>query len=149
MLARIAKHAPVFLAFNGVKAARETLGVIDGYGPEILRAADVHTWVLPSTSVAASGFWDIHVWRALAAAIDRGLSPRTSRPNLGRRLTSRSLRWTLGSEGSMEPLLTRHRDVCRDARCGLHGARRSGAALASLFVDSSQLLLLGPSLGWL
>jgi TDG/mug DNA glycosylase family protein len=70
LTARIAEYAPVYLAFNGVKAARETLGVIDGYGPQTLRVADAHTWVLPSTSGAASRFWDIDVWRALAAAID-------------------------------------------------------------------------------
>jgi TDG/mug DNA glycosylase family protein len=75
LTARIAKHAPAFLAFNGIKAARETLGAIDGYGPQTLRAADAHTWVLPSTSGAASGFWDIEVWRALADAIDSRLSP--------------------------------------------------------------------------
>jgi TDG/mug DNA glycosylase family protein len=55
LTARIAKQAPIFLAFNGVKAARETLGVIDGYGPQTLRVADALTWVLPSTSGAASG----------------------------------------------------------------------------------------------
>jgi TDG/mug DNA glycosylase family protein len=70
LTARIAKHAPVVLAFNGVKAARETLGVVDGYGPQTRRVAHAHTWVLPSTSGAASGFWDVEVWRALAAAID-------------------------------------------------------------------------------
>ena len=70
LTARIAEYAPVYLAFNGVKAAPRTLGVIDGYGPQTLRVADAHTWVLPSTSGAASRFWDIDVWRALAAAID-------------------------------------------------------------------------------
>jgi len=55
LTARIAKHAPVLLAFNGVKAARETLGVIDGYGPQALRVADAHTWVLPSASGQRGG----------------------------------------------------------------------------------------------
>ena len=61
LTARVVEYAPVFVAFNGVKAARETLGVIDGYGPQTLRVADAHTWVLPSTSGAASGFWDVEV----------------------------------------------------------------------------------------
>jgi hypothetical protein len=31
LTARVVEYAPVFVAFNGVKAARETLGVIDGH----------------------------------------------------------------------------------------------------------------------
>jgi hypothetical protein len=50
-----------------------TLGAIDGYARQTLRVADAHTSVLPSTSGAAGGFWDIEVWRALAAAIDSRL----------------------------------------------------------------------------
>ena len=30
LTARVVEYAPVFVAFNGVKAAREMLGVIDG-----------------------------------------------------------------------------------------------------------------------
>jgi double-stranded uracil-DNA glycosylase len=66
--ARIAAAAPGLLAFNGVRAGREALGAIDGYGPQSRRLADAPTWVLPSTSGAASGRWDLTVWRELAAA---------------------------------------------------------------------------------
>ncbi len=66
---RIALFAPQCLAFNGVKAARETLGLIDGYGLQSRSVAGVGTWVLPSTSGAANGFWDVEVWRRLAASL--------------------------------------------------------------------------------
>ena len=66
---RIALSAPQSLAFNGVKAARETLGPIDGYGLQSRAVAGVETWVLPSTSGAANGYWDVEVWRRLAASL--------------------------------------------------------------------------------
>lgn len=69
LVARIAAHAPGIVAFNGVKAARESLGQIDGYGPQSRRLGGANTWVLPSTSGAASGTWNLAVWRDLAAAI--------------------------------------------------------------------------------
>jgi double-stranded uracil-DNA glycosylase len=67
--ARIASAAPGVLAFNGVRAAREALGQIDGYGRQSRRISGTTTWVLPSTSGAASGRWDLAPWRELAAAV--------------------------------------------------------------------------------
>jgi TDG/mug DNA glycosylase family protein len=69
LAARIADAAPGVLAFNGVRAGREALGEIDGYGRQSRRLAGAPTWVLPSTSGAASGRWDLTVWRELAAAL--------------------------------------------------------------------------------
>jgi TDG/mug DNA glycosylase family protein len=69
LTARIASSAPRCLAFNGVKAAREPLGQVDGYGPQSRSVAGVGTWVLPSTSGAANGFWDLEIWRRLAASL--------------------------------------------------------------------------------
>lgn len=69
LAARIADAAPGALAFNGVRAGREALGAIDGYGRQSRRVAGTPTWVLPSTSGAASGRWDLTVWRELAAAL--------------------------------------------------------------------------------
>lgn len=66
---RIATHAPGIVAFNGVKAARESLGQTDGYGPQSRLLGGANTWVLPSTSGAANRTWNLAVWRDLAVAI--------------------------------------------------------------------------------
>ncbi len=68
LTAAIAAAAPSHLAFNGKNAARASLGhpVIYGPQPETIGGASV--WVLPSTSGAARGFWDIDPWRELARA---------------------------------------------------------------------------------
>jgi len=69
LTATIATFAPGHLAFNGKNAARAALGrpVIYGPQPETIGSASV--WVLPSTSGAARGFWDIGPWRDLARAV--------------------------------------------------------------------------------
>ena len=113
-------------------------------------------WVLPSTSVAASGFWDIEVWRALAAAIDSGLSLRTSRT---RAVVSARLRSVadMGPKGAYGQ--SAHPDLCsrpsRNAEVrhvpprqespiyGPHGGRSGGAwaydgQAMSVMVDSSR-----------
>ncbi len=64
----IANWRPRAVAFNGKKAALEALNVkkID-YGlvtPSALK--HVNVWVLPSTSGAANGFWDIKPWLDMA-----------------------------------------------------------------------------------
>lgn len=66
--ARISTAEPANLAFNGKNAARGALerGVDTGVQPERIGGATV--WVLPSTSGAARGFWDIEPWRELAKA---------------------------------------------------------------------------------
>jgi TDG/mug DNA glycosylase family protein len=69
LTARVAAASPRCLAFNGIKAGRETLGTIDGYGPQTLTVGAVETWVLPSTSGAANKFWDRGIWRELALAL--------------------------------------------------------------------------------
>jgi len=69
---RIAEAEPAKLAFNGKNAARGALerGVEYGAQPEQIGGASV--WVLPSTSGAARGFWDIEPWRELALACEAG-----------------------------------------------------------------------------
>jgi TDG/mug DNA glycosylase family protein len=69
LTARIATCAPGCLAFNGLRAARETLGQIDGYGPQSRPVAGAKTWILPSTSGAANGFWNVEIWRELVVAL--------------------------------------------------------------------------------
>ena len=68
LAAAIEAASPAHLAFNGKNAARAALGhpVIYGPQPETIGGASV--WVLPSTSGAARGFWDIGPWSELAAA---------------------------------------------------------------------------------
>lgn len=63
----IAATSPAHLAFNGKNAARAALGRPVDYGPQPERIAAATLWVLPSTSGAARGFWDIGPWRELAA----------------------------------------------------------------------------------
>jgi TDG/mug DNA glycosylase family protein len=69
-------NAPCVIAFNGVSAGRIALGGFQEYGMQRDRFGGVEAWVLPSTSGAASGWWDIRHWRDLA---DRLLSA----PSLG------------------------------------------------------------------
>jgi TDG/mug DNA glycosylase family protein len=63
---RIRAHAPGLLAFNGVRAGRESLGSLNDYGRQPNGFAGVETWVLPSTSGAANRWWDMAYWRELA-----------------------------------------------------------------------------------
>jgi TDG/mug DNA glycosylase family protein len=64
--AEIAAITPAHLAFNGKNAARGALGRAVDYGPQPERVGGATVWVLPSTSGAARGFWDIDPWRELA-----------------------------------------------------------------------------------
>ncbi|SDF58670.1 mismatch-specific DNA-glycosylase [Bosea robiniae] len=70
--ARIAANRPRILAFNGKRAAQVALGIREGglaYGPQTHRLADAETYILPSTSGAAAGFWSIEPWKQLAMAV--------------------------------------------------------------------------------
>jgi double-stranded uracil-DNA glycosylase len=69
LAAAIAAASPTHLAFNGKNAARGTLGRPVDYGRQPERIGGATTWVLPSTSGAARGFWDIDPWRDLARAV--------------------------------------------------------------------------------
>lgn len=70
LTAAIAAAAPRHLAFNGKNAARAALGRPVIYGPQAETIGGASVWVLPSTSGAARGFWDLGPWRALAEAAD-------------------------------------------------------------------------------
>src|ERR1700754_1856560 len=72
LAAAVAAASPAPLAFNGKNAARAALGRPVDYGPQPERIGEATVWVLPSTSGAARGFWDIGPWRDLAHA---ALSP--------------------------------------------------------------------------
>lgn len=68
--AQIDRYEPAWLAFNGKRAGQETLGrkrIDFGVQPETYGATRI--FVLPSTSGAASGHWDVDHWRALAGVV--------------------------------------------------------------------------------
>jgi mismatch-specific thymine-DNA glycosylase len=69
LAAAIAAIAAPHLAFNGKNSARAALGRPVDYGIQPERIGGAAVWVLPSTSGAARGFWDIGPWRELARAI--------------------------------------------------------------------------------
>jgi TDG/mug DNA glycosylase family protein len=64
----IAAAGPAHLAFNGKNSARGALGRAVDYGRQPERIGGATTWVLPSTSGAARGSWDVQPWRDLAGA---------------------------------------------------------------------------------
>ena len=63
---KILHFQPRCLAFNGKRAAREVLGNVPRYGPQDTVLGRTSVFVLPSTSGAASGYWDEAPWRELA-----------------------------------------------------------------------------------
>lgn len=72
-LAKIDKHAPAVIAFNGKRAAQAVLeekrGLKLGYGLQPSLLVGSRVFILPSTSGAASGFWSIEPWHELAALV--------------------------------------------------------------------------------
>ena len=69
---RIDDHRPRIVAFNGKQAAKSALRLQTvAYGPQGTTAGGVAVFVLPSTSGAARGHWDIAYWHDLARRLDR------------------------------------------------------------------------------
>lgn len=73
--ARIETCPPRILAFNGKRAAQVALAAWfgarhPGYGAQDHRLGACAIHVLPSTSGAASGFWSITPWQALARTVN-------------------------------------------------------------------------------
>jgi double-stranded uracil-DNA glycosylase len=66
--ARVAAAEPEHLAFNGKNAARGALGRPVTVGRQEEQIGGATVWVLPSTSGAARGYWDVEPWRELAEA---------------------------------------------------------------------------------
>jgi TDG/mug DNA glycosylase family protein len=66
---KIERYAPRLLAFHGKRAASLALkvpGPTLGYGRQDRTIGETALFVLPSTSGAASGFWDARHWHAFA-----------------------------------------------------------------------------------
>jgi TDG/mug DNA glycosylase family protein len=66
----VRRYRPRALAFNGKNAAQHFYGTPVEYGRQ-QDLDDTAVFVLPSTSGAARGFWDIRPWRELAAFVKR------------------------------------------------------------------------------
>lgn len=75
---RLGKWQPRWLAFNGKAAAQIVLGKRQVlYGEQQERIGLIRLFVLPSTSGAANGYWDLTQWREFAREAlgsDSGLS---------------------------------------------------------------------------
>lgn len=69
VIEKVERYAPRLLAFVGKRAAHEVLGGPVAYGPQARRIGASDVWVVPSTSGAARGVWDVAPWRALARAV--------------------------------------------------------------------------------
>ena len=65
-MALLEANRPRIVAFNGKRSAHVVLDRHAGYGRQPDRLAGAVVWVLPSTSAAARGYWDISVWQQLA-----------------------------------------------------------------------------------
>jgi TDG/mug DNA glycosylase family protein len=73
---KVERYAPGVLAFVGKRAAREVLGgKPGGYGEQDVTLGETGVWVLPSTSGAARGFWDVGPWRDLARTLSPHVRP--------------------------------------------------------------------------
>jgi TDG/mug DNA glycosylase family protein len=69
--AKIEKHAPKAVAFNGKKAAQLFFASLSvEYGPQKEKIGPTVLFVLPSTSGAARGFWDPKYWFQLAKFVE-------------------------------------------------------------------------------
>lgn len=66
---RILKYAPQNLCFNGKRAAETYLNRPVNYGWQPESIGQTKIFVAPSTSGAASKFWDIKFWSELANSI--------------------------------------------------------------------------------
>ena len=71
-LEKIIRNAPRFLAFNGKRAASLALrvsGPMLSYGRQDRMIGRTELYVLPSSSGAASGFWDARYWHEFSGRV--------------------------------------------------------------------------------
>jgi len=71
LVAQLQRYSPAWIAFNGKNPARAALRRSVSYGLQGERLGGAACFVLPSTSGAASGYWDIGWWRELASLVRR------------------------------------------------------------------------------
>jgi TDG/mug DNA glycosylase family protein len=76
VIGKVERFRPQVLAFVGKRAAREVLGRNPGgYGEQDVALGVSRVWVMPSTSGAARGFWDVAPWQALAQTLSPHVHP--------------------------------------------------------------------------
>jgi double-stranded uracil-DNA glycosylase len=68
VIAKVERCTPRMLAFVGKRAAQEVLGGRVTCGRQAAAIGRSEVWVVPSTSGAARGAWDLAPWRDLANA---------------------------------------------------------------------------------
>jgi TDG/mug DNA glycosylase family protein len=71
-LEKIVRYAPRFLAFNGKRAASLALkvsGPMLSYGRQDRMIGRTEVYILPSSSGAASGFWDARHWHEFGGRV--------------------------------------------------------------------------------
>jgi TDG/mug DNA glycosylase family protein len=66
VVAKVERYAPRVVAFVGKRAAQEVLGRRVHFGRQDHYIGVSEVWVLPSTSGAARGAWDMGPWHDLA-----------------------------------------------------------------------------------
>jgi TDG/mug DNA glycosylase family protein len=70
--AKIERFAPRWLCFSSKRAGQTFLGRKVAYGPQPETIGATRLFVATSPSGAASGFWDLSVWQALAQRVKAG-----------------------------------------------------------------------------
>jgi TDG/mug DNA glycosylase family protein len=71
VVAKTERYGPGIVAFVGKRAAQEVLGRPVTCGRQDAHIGVSGVWVVPSTSGAARGSWDMRPWQELAAAASR------------------------------------------------------------------------------
>jgi double-stranded uracil-DNA glycosylase len=66
---KIERFSPTIVAFNGKRAAQEFFASKVPYGKQQDSIGTSAVYVLPSTSGAASGAWDVSFWQEAARAV--------------------------------------------------------------------------------
>ena len=70
--AKVIRHQPRYVCFNGKRAAREFMGLKQvSFGVQRRRIGRSVLFVAPSTSGAAGASWDLSIWRDLARRVRR------------------------------------------------------------------------------
>ena len=65
-VALVEANRPRIVGFNGKRSAGVVLDRPVSYGRQPDQLSGAAVWVLPSTSAAARGYWDLSIWRQLS-----------------------------------------------------------------------------------
>lgn len=80
VIEKVERYQPRVIAFVGKRAAGEVLRrKPGGYGEQDVTFGETRVWVVPSTSGAARGFWDLGPWHDLARTLSSDSHPSGAR----------------------------------------------------------------------